>query len=323
MGRIGCVDGCGKGCVWQALTPSIAVEFRSNYKPPMNSRAKRHHIVPQTLQRPFCNDDNKLWFSEKTADGKFIEPELRSTKGSFWMKDYYTILDGDQPSDAVETKFYKGLVDFLGHLVPELLVVLKKGHVPLMAPELQDSLRAAIQQLLKRTPDFLSVDDYDLGLKLIQSVLTEAGKGTVPEDRLTKLRGELDHPHQIKARGRDIRVRSSLQHSEKADILLKKRSFKWVVAPEKHAFVLSNLIAYRIGNGGSNGLENLNSEIWMPLAPKFAMALVNDPSNDIPQIYHDNRDHIREINEYAARQSRSIASHSRKLLYSVTGHLLR
>lgn len=284
----------------------------------MSNRAKRHHIVPQTLQRPFCDHEGKLWFAEKNAAGTFKEPELRSPNGAFWVRDYYTVLEDDAPSDVIETGFYGNLDNFLGQLIPQFNLRLEASEAPVMDVELQNALKVAIFELIKRTPDFIKVSDYDVGLEFLEGVLAEEGKGTVTNDRRAELRAELDKPHKIKARGRDIRVRGSLSRSGNVEEALKSRSFRYVVAKKGHSFILSNAIAYRIGNGGSNRLQNPESEIWMPISPRFAIALVADPTKKIPLICESDRDHVREINEYAASQSRSIASHSKKLIDSIT-----
>jgi hypothetical protein len=228
-------------------------------------------------------------------------------------------LEDDVPSDAIETGFYGSLDNFLAQLIPQFISKLEEADAPVMDFELQNALKVAVFELVKRTPDFMEVNDYDLGLEFLEGVLSEEGKGTVTDSRLAELRAELSLPHMIRARGRDIRVRGSLSRSEDVEEALKSRNFRYVVAKKGHSFMLSNAIAYRIGNGGSNGLQNPESEIWMPISPKFAIVLVADPKQKIPLVCESSREHVREINEYAAARSRSIASHSKQLIISVTG----
>lgn len=286
----------------------------------MSRRSKRHHIVPQTLQRHFCNSDGKLWYSAKAEQGSYDRPEQRTPKGAFWMRDYYTVLENDNPSDSIETGFYGSLDNFLGELIPQLLLRLQAGEAPTMDVGLVDNLRVAIFEMIKRSPDFIAVDDYEVGLEFLEEMLAQKGNGTVEEDRLEELQAELMEPHKVRARGRDIRVRGSLSRSANVESALEGRSFRYAVAPERHSFILSNMIAYRIGNGGSNGLHNANSEVWMPISPRYALVMVNDPDSKIPLVCQENRDHIRAINEFAVANSRSIASHSQKLAFSLTGH---
>ena len=100
---------------------------------------------------------------------------------------------------------------------------------------------------------------------------------------------------------------------------LREFQVRWATSEGRHSFVLSSLIAYRIGNGGPNGVSNPNMEIWIPVSPKIAMVLVRDEEGRIPSRNSLDRDKVREVNEYAMRKSRQLASHSEALLVSLVG----
>jgi len=95
---------------------------------------------------------------------------------------------------------------------------------------------------------------------------------------------------------------------------------RWAVIEGKNSFILSSLIAYRIGNGGHNGLANPNMEIWMPIAPKYAIVMLQDPEGKITHRVSEPRVHVRKVNEFAVRNSSYVASHSHKLLRSLVRH---
>lgn len=283
----------------------------------MNGRTKRHHIVPQFMQRSFCNTEGKLWYSDHNSKGQYNAPELRTPKGCFWQRDYYTVLEGGAASDVVERKVYGNLDDFLGRLFPEVLAILENGNIPKMDAKLEDVLKLAVFRMLTRTPDFVAHNDREIGRNYLDGLTEGYQEMGGYEVELEKAKSELLDDAKLQSYGRDIRTRGTLYDAPRSNEELKKRSFRWAKAPQKHSYVLSSRIALRIGNGGSNGLRNPDSEIWVPLSPKFCMILLIDNYGKIPHLNEDSREHVRKLNEYAKESSYAIASHSEKLIRSL------
>jgi hypothetical protein len=280
-------------------------------------RSKIHHYVPKVLQRYFRCGKEQIWYSSRQK-GELGAPELRNISSTFQKRNYYTVFKGNEPSDIVEKEFFGEIDDYLGRVLPEFVSNLEQEIVPTFEGKARSSLDQVVFQLIKRTPDFLKeYEDEEKGRELIEEELKTAlasGVDVVAVDQLQKF---LNDSSFLRGFGRHVRVKAQISRSKKVEEMLREFDIRWGRSTGRHSFVLSSQIAYRIGNGGSNGISNSKMEIWMPISPKFALVMLREPDGKIPLIAGVPRDHMREINEYAARNSDSLASHSQRLLSSL------
>ncbi|WP_300396053.1 DUF4238 domain-containing protein [Henriciella sp.] len=287
----------------------------------MGNRAKNHHIVPKVLQRQFGieGDPLKIWRAKKDQLGTYSAPKRKPIEKTFVIRDYNTILEDEQRSDRIERAFYAKLDDFLGRILPQTIEILDRGEIPDFSDESLDSLRKTAMHMAKRTPDFLQDhDDFELGKELVEDTL-RAMPDDVPVEQRQKLEAELSNEARLRDRGRHIRVAATINDSQRVVETLSEFVPRWAISETKHSFILASRMVYRIGNGGSNGLSNPNMEMWMPICPKIALVLVRDIRNGIPHRNVASPEKIRQINQYAAKNSHEIASHSEKLLKSLVG----
>ena len=285
----------------------------------MNKRAINHHIVPEVFQKQFTVDGDpaRIWRAKKCERGIYLAPEKKRIRKTFVIRDYYTILERDQRSDRIEREFYGEIDNFLGCLLPNVIRILKDGDVPSFSSGCLNSLRQVVLHMAKRTPDTsLEADDIDVGKEVVASYL-EALPSKVPLTKRKSLEAKLADPTRLRDEGRTIRVLATLKSGDEVDRILSECVPRWSISQTKHSYILSSKMVYRIGNGGSNGLINPMTEIWMPITPKFCLVLLRDPMNRIPNIVVDTPEHIRKVNEYAAKCSHEIASHSEQLLKSL------
>lgn len=287
----------------------------------MEKRSKNHHFVPQVLQRQFTDGGDQIWYAEKNTDGQYKRPACQNIKKVFSEKNGYTVIVDDNPSDVVERKFYGAIDGYLGVMFKEVNEAFLRNETPVFSGESLRSLREVVLAMTKRTPEFVKeFDDEATGREVLEKTL-RAGKeqkiGT--EDEYKEIIDKLSNTDRLKEYGRSIRVRATIARSERLERALEGFSVRWAVSETRHSFVLSSLVVYRIGNGGSNGLKNPNMEFWMPIAPKIALVLLRDPENKIGVRNVVNSRQIRKVNEYAAHSSRCIASGSKKLMESLTG----
>lgn len=285
----------------------------------MGKRAKNHHIVPKVLQKNFTiqGDQRRIWRTKRDTNGYFRPLERKNIANTFFIKDYYTVLENDQRSDLVEREFYGKIDDFLGKLLPEVVEILNNGNIPKFSSEDLDSIRDVVMQMTKRTPDFLGEqDDVEVGRELVEKTLQSSSSEISPAER-NQLEGYSRDDIRLLDIGRDVRVKATLQNSQRVNEALSQLVPRWAVSKTKHSYILASRMVYRIGNGGPNGLINPNMEMWMPIAPKIALVLVRDPENKIPQRVVESPRQIRRVNEYAIRNSFEVASNSERLLKSL------
>lgn len=283
----------------------------------MGKRAKRHHIVPQALQKQFCiqGDQKRIWRAKREEVSKnFQSLDCKLIQNTFVVRDYYTVLENNQRSDIIERNFYGPIDDYLGRVLPQVIQVLNTGNIPEFSLEALESIREIVLHMAKRTPDFLGEhDDIAMGRKLVEETL----KYEIPVARRRQLEADLEDAARLQDKGRDIRVAATLENSTRIDEALSEFVPRWAVSETKHSYILASRMVYRIGNGGANGLINPNMEMWMPITPKIALVLVRDPENKIPHRVVETPARIRRVNEYAVKNSFEVASDSEALLKSL------
>ncbi|WP_095588403.1 DUF4238 domain-containing protein [Actibacterium ureilyticum] len=280
----------------------------------MSKRSKNHHYVPKVLQKQFWAHDEHVWYSEKDESGQYCAPYLKHVDKTFFIKNYYTVLDGDELSDVVEKKFYGSIDNYLGEIFPQIMGIFEAGSVPEFEGEALPSLINVIVEMIKRTPEFTRrYEDLAIGREVALDVLNQDES----DERKQAMLALLQNESKLKELGRTVRVRATIDISDRMASILDGFSLRWAISETNHSYLLSSRIGYQIGNGGPNGLQNHNAEIWMPVSPKHALVLLRDPANRIPPKHVVSPMQMRKINEYAARNSNQIASHSQRLIESI------
>lgn len=202
-------------------------------------------------------------------------------------------------------------------MIPFVLRGLEEGRYTSFAGEEHSNFMRVLYALMKRTPRFSPLEpDSDIGRDVVAKIIAEMQSADIPLKEIERQEADLRDPKKLRAIGRTIRVSAQTSNSDAVHELLKRFSVRYVFA-EKSSFVLSDLMVYRIGNGGSNGIGNPNVELWLPLSPKFAMVLLRDDEGMIPLISGIGRQKMREINSFAVRNGSQVGSNSYELLASL------
>ena len=282
----------------------------------MSKRSKRHHFVPKALQKYFCCDDGKIWYSQKGKNDKFLKPEKRNTTSTFQERNYYTVQENGRPSDIIEREFYGKIDNFLGEIIPYILECLDNKKTPIFDKEVKALLKDLVHKMIMRTPDFVHHDDFLAGRELIEDTISEAQNRGLSKTDIAEMAAKLGDVSYLKSQGRNIRIQGQISSSEKIDTFLKKYDFRWGICTGLNSLILSSRMVYRLGNGSSNGLKNHNTEIWFPLSPRVCLVLLRDKKNRIPTINEIPDIKVQEVNEYAAENSLSIASNYELILQS-------
>ena len=286
----------------------------------MSVRSKEHHYVPKVLQRQFASEENEqtIWYAKKEGRKGYRSPVLKQIEKAFVRRNYYTVLRNDQLSDVIEREYYGKIDNYLGELLPDVVSSLCRGLAPTFSGDRLQSLREVVVAMLLRTPDFANkYDDVQTGRDIVEATLAKASLSPDDPDRVDLLK-QMNDDGRLREIGRTARVGAITARPDRTLQTLEEFSVRWAVSEGKHSFVLSSEMVYRIGNGGSNGLSNPKTELWLPIHPKFTLVLLRDPENNIPLRIKGTANHIRLVNEYAIDGSLEVASHSRNLIESLT-----
>lgn len=284
------------------------------------ARIKKHHYVPQGLLKHFCFEDRSIWYTKRDENGAFLPIERRNISSTFQRRNYYSIIHNRMPSDLAEKKIYGRIDDSVAKFVDTIHQVLDANETPVLSDNDLQGLRKFIPLLVKRTPDFMKYPaDEEIGEKHIQSLIETMEKSGDPFNELDSFKSRMSEPGAVRLFGANLRVRAQLASSPKISDAMSDFSVRWGIIDGKHSFVISGKMLLLIGNGGSNGIGNPNVELWLPISPKRCLILLRDPTNRIPLVSYASEKMTREINEYAVENSTEVASHSEKLLASLTG----
>ncbi|GLQ27218.1 DUF4238 domain-containing protein [Sulfitobacter pacificus] len=286
-------------------------------------RSKRHHYIPQGLQKYFTDENGQVWFSELGHSGRFTEPEPRNTKSVFQEKDYYTVLQGGKLSDVVERRHFGPIDDFLGIFLKECIPLLSVGKVPRLERGTEKDLISVVFSMLKRNPNFVERSiipdgEEEIGRQYFQDILDEI-KPTDQIDpaEIEELRKQAEDRYQLRKFGRDIRVRGQLETSPRVDAELENFHVRFGSSKTKASFILPGCALHRVGNREKNGFRNPKMEVWMPISPKHVLILLRDPQRNFVGVNEIQYEKVREVNLFGMRNSSQLASHSKSLLQSV------
>ena len=251
----------------------------------------------------------------------FSKPEARNIDSTFKIFDYNTVISDGKPSDIVESQFYGSIDNYLGRLLPSIIARFAKREAPTFSDQSLTALQRVVFEMVKRTPDFTKkFDDLKTGREIVESELSALDEGDHSGADRVKLIADLNNNSLLRQLGRHARVSATISRMPLVNDALKEFSARWANIEGKQSFVLASLMAYRIGNGGGNGLSNSDMEIWMPISPKISLVLLRDPLNKVPLRVPEFRDHVRAVNDFAVANSYAIASHSDILLKSLVSH---
>lgn len=282
----------------------------------MAGAAKRHHYVPQCLIRNFCDESGRVWFSERDERGLYKCPEQRNTKSVFYENYYYSIEVRGRPSDYIEKSYYQKIDDRLAILIGRVLDCERRGCIDLLRGEVRE-LSWIVYALLVRNPNFIAkfVEcEISTGREIVERALRHSN---LEENQRFFAEKLLSSRQELKKLGRTARVSAQVSPPSEVAPYLDALSAKIVRCSGRHSFIISDFPVYRIGNGGANGLRNINSEMWLPISPKVALVLLNESVSAVPDFNVLDRDRVREINVFAVRNSAGVASHSRQLISSL------
>lgn len=279
-------------------------------------RSKKHHYIPQCLQRWFTTElgGKNLWYAKKDNSGSYSEPELRNISSAFKKRNFYTITHNGKETDLIERLVYGNLDDALSRFLQAVHEGFNRGVTPILTGEALFGARQMMVMMMMRTPYFIrDYDDEKIGREVISEILRDEIY-RLSNEEITILEEELNNPSYLAKLGREARVRSSAQPTDNINNTLNKYVIRWAKAQGKSSFILSSLGVCRIGNGGSNGLASPTAEAWMPISPKICAVMVQDPNKQIPPISEFDSLAVRTVNAHLANEADEIASHSQRLL---------
>jgi hypothetical protein len=282
------------------------------------ARSKRHHYVPQGLQKYFCNEAGQIWYTKRASLlEKFCTIEPRNTKSAFQERNFYTVLsDLDEPSDEIEREFYGVVDDQVGKTLAEVVEIARLGTAPRFYGEPLNSFKNLVLALYRRSVDITKdYNELEIGEDIIKNTVADASKklGLTTDEALK----QLSFPDR-KQLGRNVRVRAQTVEPKLALEALAAHNVATIFAEGKSSFILGSRMIYCISNGTNDPLGSRNVELWFPISPKLCLVLHALEQQILGPIVWPSRK-VREFNEYIVSRCHEVGSHSDRLLISLLG----
>lgn len=279
------------------------------------ARSKRHHYVPQALQRSFVKKKtNRLWYAHRGAIAEdFLVIEERNTISTFQERDFYTVIDSeDRLSDEVERNFFADLDNKIAVVVKDLIEILNSGKTPIVDEPARSFLKIAFYSLFIRTKDIASArSDSDVGNQLIEDIRGDLVAADFNKTDIEDFMMNMPDPKKL---GRSIRARAqSTRPPIEVMDAVRDYQFYFVKTCNRCSFVLGSKIVYRISNGTNDKLGSPNVELWMIISPKYAMVMAHETFGRMP-VFVLNKKGVSDVNETIRDTCLSIASRSLDLL---------
>lgn len=278
----------------------------------VNRRSKKHHHVPETLQKRFLNSIGHIWYAErKSLRDPFTAPDDRNPTSCFRSRNFYTVLEGvDGKSDKVERDFYGPVDNHLGRLLDEIDTALAQNKLPVFKNDRLTSLDNLMIALFKRSFDTATIaGELDAGIEVRDKIHQRINQEiSVSEAPVIKAKVP-----DAKDLGRHVRVMAQIAESPKLRHALRDYEVSFVIPEGRGSFVLGSKMIYRTGNGGSETLGSENVELWFPISSKYC--LVRHHRNLRPAAMHIWPDYrVHQINSSIVSQSLGVAASSKFLL---------
>ncbi len=213
------------------------------------NRSKRHHYVPQCIQRHFRGPEGKIWYAERT-DGVFHVPEPRNTKSCFCKKDLNTTIANGNLSDEVEDAWGR-VDDEIASMLKNIHEILGRGRLPDLTSDALENLRFIAAMLMTRSPE-IAPPVAQIEQRYISKLEEFAGKN-----------GEQSDECRVNAKD-PVRLRQLVNHIRAValggvpkSVLEELNSFfpTWAIVHDKSGFILGSKMIYPSGNGELGGLK--------------------------------------------------------------------
>jgi len=279
------------------------------------SYPKRHHFIPQMLQRRFANPNGQLYSFDKRRSEDGVNPG--NPANLFVEKHLYSIKrkSGDKdPELEIRLSKVEGAADSVIRKIEEAAA---NGRAPELSKEERDIWDLFFYVQWKRTPDCF-----------------ESTKALVEFDEtLQRSIGEFEHKSRLltgaeREELKDPVAISGLKHNAKVGAVglgsgevTKALADKGVAilkieAPNKN-FILGSYPVAKLASPGHAHISDPTVEIWLPISPKLAVSpgYAKGEERLIPT---RNAKVIRCINEAIAKQSTVIAGSNEKLIVSLS-----
>jgi Protein of unknown function (DUF4238) len=274
---------------------------------------KRHHFVPEMLQKRFANDQGGLWSYDSRRAEKGVRADM---PGNLMLVGHlYTFVDEKGQKDISLESAFSTLESLADPIVQKIADRVSGGKLPNLTSEERTIWDEFFLQQWRRVPDvhdsLMSEGQYLMALEEAMEKFSRTYRPVTPEERQHFL-----SPERIKRGRSNLRVRSLQRRSEILRDALSRRGlvFARVINPNK-SIILPSRPVVKVTSADVSVLTDDRVQAWLPIAPGV---VVSPGYGHIPEFIIDLSDGlVRQMNLALAVQSTQIVGRSKALITSI------
>jgi hypothetical protein len=273
---------------------------------------KRHHSVPEMLQRRFADQREMLWFFDK------LRPNLgvRSTTSNslFVRHRQYTFKHSDGRRDWSLEVRYSQLEGYMNVLIERIVPEVIGGKYPKLTPNERALLDLYLYEQWRRVPELYDklISDSEF-VALIQQSLDEYEQQIRP---LTSAEREgFMSAAYLKAERQRVRV-LSLSHTTGTSLAaLSTKGLFFARTAKNRSFLLGSSPVIKLTPLDQSDLSHPNVEVWLAIDPNVAIVLA--ANNGLNRNITISAEQVRHINRVIAKESEIFAARDKALVASI------
>ena len=272
---------------------------------------RRHHSVPQLLQRGFTDAEGRLFVLDKSRPTAGVFATTPSN--AFVVRDLNTITEKDGKKDVALEVWYSGLEGEVAPIIKKIIGRARERKIPQLSDVERNVWHNFIYHQQKRAPDAFErlglVSSFENDLAPFIKEFERDVRPLTDQER-----ADLRSPATTKRMIQRVSVTARSRGSQEViDILASRGIAIAVVTAPRKSFILGDHPLSRMGSGGR--LDDLDCELWFPIAADVAVSPWGAPKME--KLLSLEGSQIRRVNEVIFKQSNIVASRSEVLLRSL------
>ena len=277
------------------------------------SLPRRHHFVPQMLQRRFTDAGGRLYVFDKRRPEAGV---FGTTPGNaFVQKDLNAVELKDGSKHVGLEIWYSELEGQVAPIIDKIVERARARKVPGLTDDERNAWDNFMYHQQKRAPDIFErlglVQDFEKDLPARIAEYEREVRQLTDVERVA-----LQSPEAIKRMVQRASVQARGRGSEEVVATLASLGIAVaLVKSPKKSFILGDHPLARMGPTGELG--HPATEIWMPIAPDVAVSPWGSPKSE--KLIAIEWDHVRRVNQTIFQHSNIVAARSEALIRSLAG----
>ncbi|WP_457811447.1 DUF4238 domain-containing protein [Sinorhizobium meliloti] len=278
---------------------------------------KRHHYVPEMLQKNFIDDEAKLW----TFDSR------NSAKGVWWSSHenlfleghHYSHINTDGTKDPTLEIWFSELEGEAAPVVQKIIAAARRGRCPNLTKNERQTWDFFFYQQWRRVPDLfaslMTAEQHRDEVERLIDELERSGRRLSNQERSNLL-----DPTTLKRMRSNVRVASLKTGNENVLAVIGARGLVvGRIDNLRKSFVLGSRPVVKLTLPGLTDLSDTRVEAWLPIASDVIVGVGLYDRAEI--LVPFNTKQTRNQNEATSKQSSQIIGRSKALVESLAPYV--